>query len=228
MENIYSRTELLVGKENLNKIKKARVCVFGVGGVGGYALECLVRAGVGKITIVDFDKISISNINRQLIAMQNNVGKFKVDEYKTRIAEINSDIEVNAIKQKLTAENIESFDLKNFDYILDAIDDTNAKVALAKYATENNIKIISAMGSGNRSGVPNFKIVDAFKTEGDGLARKMRGLLKKAGVKKLDCVFSSEQANAKASNIVASISYYPAAAGVVMAGFVINKIMEQN
>ena len=228
MENIYSRTELLVGKDNLNKIKNAHVCVFGVGGVGGYAVECLARAGVGELTLIDFDTISVSNINRQLIALNSNVGKFKVDEYKTRIAEINPKIKVDAIKQKLTAENIGDFNLQSFNYVLDAIDDANAKLALAKYSTENNIKIISAMGSGNRSGVPNFKVVDVFKTEGDGLARKMRGLLKKAGVNKLDCVFSGEHANATESSVVASISYYPAAAGVVMAGFVINKIMEQN
>ncbi len=227
METIYDRTELLIGSTKLEKIKNAKVCVFGVGGVGGYAVECLARAGVGEITLVDFDVVSVTNINRQLIALSSNIGKFKVDEYKKRIKKINSQIKVNAIKEKLTAENIEKFNLSKFNFVLDAIDDVKAKVVLAKFCSDNKTSLVSAMGSGNKYFVPEFKVVDIFKTEGDMLARKMRHELKNAGVKKLDCVFCATQTvERKNKNVVASISYYPAAAGVIMSAYVLNKIME--
>ncbi len=226
METIFDRTKLLIGEDNLNKIKNSKICVFGVGGVGGYAVECLARAGVGELTLVDFDKINVTNINRQIIALNSNIGAYKVDEYKKRIFDINPQIQVNEIKVKLTPDNLDDFNLGEYDYIIDAIDDVKAKVSLCVYASVNKINIISAMGSGNKFSIPNFCVVDIFKTEGDKLARKMRQELKQRGIKKLDCVFSKgEVIEHENKAIIASISYYPAAAGVTIASFVINKII---
>lgn len=227
MESLYSRTELLIGKRALNKLKESKVCVFGVGGVGGYVVECLARAGVGELTLVDFDKISLTNLNRQIISLTKNVGKFKVDEFKKRIKDINNEIKVKIVKQKLCKENIETFNLQSFDFIVDAIDDVKAKVELAFFATKNNLKIISAMGSGNKYQVPNFYVCDIFKTEGDKLAKKMRAELKKCGVKNLPCVFSKDlPVELENKSVIASISYYPASAGITMAAYVINKLIE--
>jgi len=227
MENVYQRTQLLIGENALNKIKHAKVCVFGVGGVGGYVVENLARAGVGEITLVDFDTISITNINRQLIALSTNIGKFKVDEYALRINQINKDIKVNAIKQKLSESNIEEFNLKSFDYIVDAIDDVKAKVALCEYAYKHKLNIISSMGSGNKFAVPDFQVVDIFKTEGDKLAKKMRHELKAKNVNKLDCVFCKTlPVKREDKSVIASISYFPAAAGVTISAYVINQLIK--
>ena len=190
--NIYTRTELLIGQDSLNTLKNSKVIVFGIGGVGSFTVESLCRCGIGEISLVDFDTIDITNINRQIHAFICNVGKYKVDEMKKRIELINPDIKVNIFKVKLEKDNIDSFNLKYYDYVVDAIDTITSKIYLIKYCYENNIKIISAMGAGNKMDPTRFKVSDINKTSVCPLARVIRRELKKIGVKKLKCVYSDE------------------------------------
>ena len=183
--NIYSRTESLIGKDSLNILKNSKVIVFGIGGVGSFTVESLCRCGIGEISLVDFDTIDITNINRQIHAMSNNIEKYKVDEMKKRIELINPDIKVNTFKKKLDKNNVENFNLKYYDYVVDAIDIITSKIYLIKCCYENNINIISAMGAGNKLDPTRFKVVDIYKTSGCPLARVMRRELKKLGIKKI-------------------------------------------
>lgn len=219
----FERTELLIGKENLNKLASKNVIVFGVGGVGGYVCEMLVRTGIEKITIVDFDTVAVSNINRQIIALNSTVGKSKVDVMKARLLDINPNCNVTVVKEKLLAENILDFKLENFDYVADCIDMKNSKVALIEYCYNNNINIISAMGAGNKFGIPNFVIKDIFKTSYDGLAKVLRRKLKQVGVKHHNVVVCEQQS--KDLVPVGSIVFYPAMCGCLMASKIINDLV---
>ncbi len=221
MEN-FKRTEILIGKENMDVLSNAHILVVGVGGVGGYVVEMLARCGVGELTIVDFDVVSTSNINRQIIALSSTVGAPKVDVLKKRILEINPLCKVNAIFEKFTAENSDKILNDKIDFVVDAIDNLENKVLLAVEAEKRNLNIISAMGAGNRIGVPNFQICDVFKTYNDGLARKFRKMLKDNGVKKLKVAFSNETTIKTSERVVGSISYFPAMCGATIAGYVIN------
>lgn len=221
MEN-FKRTEILIGKENMDVLSNAHILVVGVGGVGGYVVEMLARCGVGELTIVDFDVVSTSNINRQIIALSSTVGAPKVDVLKKRILEINPLCKVNAIFEKFTAENSDKILNDKIDFVVDAIDNLENKVLLAVEAEKRNLNIISAMGAGNRIGVPNFEICDVFKTYNDGLARKFRKMLKDNGVKKLKVAFSNETTIKTSERVVGSISYFPAMCGATIAGYVIN------
>lgn len=219
-----SRTEILIGKENVEKISQKHIAVVGVGGVGGYVATMLVRAGVEKMTIIDFDKVSPSNLNRQIIAYESTIGKNKVDVLKSMLLQINKSAKINAINERLTAQNVDL--VKNADCVVDAIDSVSDKVALIEYCKKNNIKIISAMGAGNRYGVPNFQLTDIFKTHDDGLARVLRKKLKEKGIKSLDVVSSNSPVQYKSEKgEVASISYYPAMCGCVISAEIINKIL---
>lgn len=222
---MFRRTKLLLG-DNIDKLFSANVIVFGVGGVGGYTAEMLVRIGVGNITIVDFDVVDISNKNRQLIALDSTIGKNKVDVLKSRLLDINSDCKVTSINKKLLKDNIEEFNLKNFDYIIDAIDMVSSKIALIDYAHKNNIKIISAMGAGNRIGIPEFVIEDIYNTYNDGLAKVIRHNLRKLGIEKHNVVFSKNIAVPNGDTI-GSIAYYPAMCGCVLSAFVIEKLLNR-
>ena len=221
MEN-FKRTEILIGKENMDVLSNAHILVVGVGGVGGYVVEMLARCGVGELTIVDFDVVSTSNINRQIIALSSTVGAPKVDVLKKRILEINPLCKVNAIFEKFMAENSDKILNDKIDFVVDAIDNLENKVLLAVEAEKRNLNIISAMGAGNRIGVPNFQICDVFKTYNDGLARKFRKMLKDNGVKKLKVAFSNETTIKTSERVVGSISYFPAMCGATIAGYVIN------
>lgn len=221
MEN-FKRTEILIGKENMDVLSNAHILVVGVGGVGGYVVEMLARCGVGELTIVDFDVVSTSNINRQIIALSSTVGAPKVDVLKKRILEINPLCKVNAIFEKFTTENSDKILNDKIDFVVDAIDNLENKVLLAVEAEKRNLNIISAMGAGNRIGVPNFQICDVFKTYNDGLARKFRKMLKDNGVKKLKVAFSNETTIKTSERVVGSISYFPAMCGATIAGYVIN------
>ena len=220
---MFKRTEILL-REDFEKVKNANVIVFGCGGVGGYVVEMLARMGISKLTLVDFDTISTSNLNRQIIAMQDNVGKFKVQEFKKRILKINSNAEVIAITDKLLPENLKYFNLESYDYIADCIDMVSSKVALMQYAYENNLPLISAMGTGNRTGIPNFVVTDIFDTEYDGLSKVLRRELRKRNVKKSKVVFCKEQAISTNSKEIGSVVYYPAMCGCVMSAFIIQEL----
>lgn len=220
------RTKELIGEQNNFKLKSKKVIVFGVGGVGGYVVEMLARTGIGEIAIVDFDTVSESNINRQIIADINSVGKLKVDCFKQRILSINPACKVNSFAEKVDENNAQSFDLKKYDFVIDCIDMLSGKVALIKYCNENNINIISSMGTGNRFEIPKFEICDISKTRNDGLARALRYKLRKLGINHTMVCYTSQEA--KKSKIIGSIAYFPAMAGITISAFVINQFLKEN
>lgn len=193
MQNQFSRTELILGKEAMKKLSEAHIAIFGIGGVGSYAIEAIVRSGVKYVDIFDNDIISITNINRQLFATYDTIGEYKVDAAEKRLSKINPDIKIVKHKFFLTNENIDTLDLSGFDYIIDAIDTVSGKLALAKKASDLNIKIISSMGAGNKLDPTKFEIADVYDTSVCPLAKVMRSELKKLGVKKLKVVYSKEK-----------------------------------
>ena len=193
MLNQFSRTELLLGKEAMNKLENSRVAVFGIGGVGGYVCEALVRSGVGTFDLIDDDKVCLTNINRQIIATRKTVGKYKVDVMKERILEINPDADVEIRKCFYLPENAADFDFSEYDYVVDAVDTVTAKIELIMRAKEAGTPVISSMGAGNKLDASAFRVADIYKTKVCPLAKVMRRELKKRGVKKLKVVYSEEQ-----------------------------------
>ena len=193
MLNQFSRTELLIGKEAVKKLQKSRVAVFGIGGVGGFVCEALVRSGVGSFDLIDDDKVCLTNLNRQIIATRKTVGKYKAEVMKERILEINPDAKVNIHKTFFLPENEDEFPFEEYDYIVDAVDTVTAKIHLVLKAQEKNIPIISCMGAGNKLDASMFKVSDIYKTRVCPLAKVMRRELKKRGVKKLKVVYSEEK-----------------------------------
>ena len=189
----FSRTELLLGKEAMEQLSKARVAVFGVGGVGGYACEALVRSGVGAFDLIDDDKVCLTNLNRQIIATRKTVGKYKTDVMKERMLEINPDVDVAIHKCFFLPENADEFPFEEYDYIIDAVDTVTAKIELVMKAQEKNVPIISSMGAGNKLDASMFQVADIYKTKVCPLAKVMRRELKKRGVKKLKVVYSEEK-----------------------------------
>jgi len=220
---MFSRLELLVG-DNINKLHNAKVIIFGVGGVGGYAVEMLARSGISNLTLVDYDKVDVSNKNRQIIALDSTIGKNKVDVMKSRILDFYPECKVNIFVDKVSEDNLGSFHLKDYDYIVDAIDMVSSKVALIKYAKENNIPIISAMGAGNRLGIPNVKVVDISKTYNDGLAKVMRKKLKENNITKHNVVFC-ENIAVSSGKTIGSLASFPATCGCILASFVIDELL---
>lgn len=221
---MFSRLELLVG-DKLNNLKNANIIIFGVGGVGGYVAEMLVRSGLGNITIVDFDVVDITNKNRQIIALDSTVGKLKVEVLKDRINDINKECIVTAINDKLTKDNLNDFNLSKFDYVIDAIDMVSSKLSLIEYCYNSRIKIISSMGAGNRLGIPEFVVDDIYKTYNDGLAKVLRHKLRKLGVKHHKVVFCKNNSTFSGENI-GSIAYFPAVAGCVLSAYVIDELLK--
>ena len=219
-----SRTELLIGEENLRKLERIFITVVGVGGVGGNAVIALARAGVENFRLVDFDKVSSSNANRQVVANDKTIGRAKVEVLKEMIEEINSNAKVEIIEERVCEQNI-PFIVKDSDLVVDAIDSVQNKVDLIVYCKQNNIPIICAMGAGNRFDIPQFELSDIYKTHDDGLAKVLRKKLKERGIKKLEVVFSKSTPCRKGQP-VASISYYPAVCGNVLASVIINKIIK--
>lgn len=193
MLNQFSRTELLFGAEAMERLQNARVAVFGVGGVGGYAVEALVRSGVGKIDLVDDDKVCLTNLNRQIIATRKTVGKYKADVMKERILDINPQCEVIVHKYFYLPETKDDFDFLNYDYIIDAVDTVTAKIQLVIEAQEKKVPIISSMGAGNKLNPAEFEVADIYQTSVCPLAKVMRRELKKRNVKRLKVVYSKEQ-----------------------------------
>jgi tRNA A37 threonylcarbamoyladenosine dehydratase len=194
MLNQFSRTELLLGKENMERLKNARVAVFGIGGVGGYTVEVLARSGVGTLDLIDDDKVCLTNINRQIIATRKTVGKYKVDVTKERVLEINPDAVVNTYKTFYMPDTAEQFDFTQYDYVVDAIDTVTGKIQLAIAAQEAGTPIISSMGAGNKVDPTAFEVSDLSKTSVCPLAKVMRRELKKRGIYHLKVVYSKEKA----------------------------------
>lgn len=236
MNNKFIRTDMLLGKGSSEKLKSKKVAVFGAGGVGGYCIEALVRSGVGTIEVIDNDKVSESNINRQIIATEKTIGMKKTEAIKRRAEEINS--EVNIIPRDLfySPETEGLFDFSSYDYVVDAIDTVTGKISLAKNCYEKGVKIISSMGCGNKIHPEMFKVADIYKTSVCPLAKVMRRELKAQGVKKLKVVYSEEEAitpcfqpesevTAK-KQTPASCAFVPGVAGLIIAGEVIKDLLE--
>ncbi len=193
MLNQFSRTQLLIGEEAIQKLAKSRVAVFGIGGVGGYVCEALVRSGVGAFDLVDDDKVCLTNLNRQIIATRKTVGKYKVEVMKERMLEINPDVDVRTYQCFFLPENADDFPFEEYDYIVDAVDTVTAKLEIIMRAKEKNVLVISAMGAGNKLDPGRFKIADIYDTSVCPLARVMRRELKKRNVRSLKVVYSDEQ-----------------------------------
>ena len=241
----FSRTELLLGKEAMEKLKNAKVAVFGIGGVGGYVCEALVRSGVGAFDLIDDDKVCLTNLNRQIIATRKTIGKYKTDVMKDRILEINPDARVEVHKCFFLPENADEFPFEEYDYIVDAVDTVTAKISLVMKAQEMNVPIISSMGAGNKLDASQFRVADIYKTKVCPLAKVMRRELKKRGVKKLKVVYSEEQPTrpvedmaiscrtncicppgaahkcTERRDIPGSVAFVPSVAGLIIAGEVV-------
>lgn len=192
MLNQFSRTQLLLGKEAMEKLAHSRVAVFGIGGVGGYVCEALVRSGVGAFDLIDDDKVCLTNLNRQIIATRKTVGKYKVDVMKERMLDINPDADIQVHKCFFLPENADEFQFEAYDYVVDAVDTVTAKIELVMKAQEKQVPIISSMGAGNKLDGSQFRVADIYKTKVCPLAKVMRRELKKRGVKKLKVVYSEE------------------------------------
>lgn len=242
----FSRTQLVFGKEAMDRLKGSRVAVFGVGGVGGYTVEALARSGVGAIDIIDNDKVCLTNINRQIIATGKTVGKYKVDVAKERIEEINPDCKVTAFRTFYMPETADQFDFTEYDYVVDAIDTVTGKIALIENAKKAGTPIISSMGAGNKVDPTAFEVADIYKTSVCPLARVMRYELKRRGIKKLKVVYSKEKPIppiddedpngengclskedkvAGKRQVPGSTAFVPSVAGLIIAGEVIKDII---
>ena len=222
-ENRFSRTEALLGEQAMEKLKKARVAVFGIGGVGGHVVEALVRSGVGAMDIVDSDKVCLSNLNRQIIATESSIGKYKVDVMKERILYINPEAVVNVHKCFYLPETKDEFDFSQYSYVVDAVDTVTAKIQLVMEAEEAGVPIISSMGAGNKLDPTAFQVADIYKTSVCPLAKVMRRELKKRGIKKLKVVYSREQPVVK-NAVPASVAFVPSVVGLIIAGEVIKDL----
>ena len=194
MLNQFSRTELLLGHDNMEKLKNARVAVFGIGGVGGFTVEALARSGVGTLDLIDDDRVCLTNVNRQIIATRKTIGQYKVDAAKERILDINPDAVVNTYKTFFMPDTADAFDFSAYDYVVDAIDTVTGKIMLVEAAQKAGTPIISSMGAGNKLDPTAFEVADIYKTSVCPLAKVMRRELKKRGIRKLKVVYSKEKA----------------------------------
>ena len=247
----FSRTELLLGKEAMEKLQNSRVAVFGIGGVGGYVCEALARSGVGAFDLIDDDKVCLTNLNRQIIATYKTIGKYKTDVMKERILDINPKADVRVHKCFFLPENADEFPYEDYDYMVDAVDTVTAKISLVMKAQEKHIPIISSMGAGNKLDGSQFKVADIYKTKVCPLAKVMRRELKKRGVKKLKVVYSEEQSIrpiedmsiscrtqcicppgtqhkcTERRDIPGSVAFVPSVAGLIIAGEVVKDLCKE-
>ncbi len=245
----FSRTELLIGRENMEKLFASRVAVFGIGGVGGYTVEALARTGIGRLDLIDDDKVCLTNLNRQILATRQTVGRYKVDVAKERILSINPDADVRIYRTFYTPETAGDFDFTEYDYIVDAIDTVTGKIELAVRAQEAGTPIISCMGAGNKMDASAFEVADIYQTSVCPLARVMRRECKKRGIRRLKVVYSQEPAIEPAENeeiscrthcicppgtkrtctarrqVPGSNAFVPAAAGLIIAGEVVKDLI---
>ena len=248
----FSRTELLLGKEAMERLSNARVAVFGIGGVGGYVCEALVRSGIGTFDLIDDDKVCLTNLNRQIIATRKTVGKYKTEVMKERILDINPKAVVNIHNCFFLPENADEFPFEKYDYVVDAVDTVTAKIAIIMKAKEKNVPVISSMGAGNKLDASMFRVADIYKTKVCPLAKVMRRELKKRGVKKLKVVYSEELPTrpvedmsiscrnhcicppgaqhkcTERRDIPGSVAFVPSVAGLIIAGEVIKDLSHQD
>lgn len=225
--NQFSRTELLVGAEGIEKLKNSRVAVFGIGGVGGYVVEALARSGVGTLDLIDHDKVSLTNLNRQIIATHSTIGRYKVDVAKERIMDINPEAVVYPYKTFFMSETAAEFDFSAYDYVVDAIDTVTGKIQLVMQADASHTPIISSMGAGNKMNPAAFKVADIYQTSVCPLAKVMRRELKNRGIKQLKVVYSEEVPVTK-ERIPGSNAFVPSVAGLIIAGEVVNDLLRSS
>ena len=251
MLNQFSRTQLLLGKDNMDRLAEAKVAIFGIGGVGGYVAEALARSGVGSFVLVDDDKVCLTNLNRQIIATRKTVGKYKAEVMRDRILEINPDAEVEVRKCFYLPENADEFDFNEYSYVVDAVDTVTAKLEIIMRAKECGVPVISSMGAGNKLDPTKFQVADIYKTSMCPLAKVMRRELKKRGVKKLKVVYSTEKPTrplddmsvscrtncicppgaahkcTERRDIPGSVAFVPSVAGLIIAGEVVKDLTIQ-
>lgn len=252
MLNQFSRTQLLLGEEAMEKLKNSRVAIFGIGGVGGYVCEALVRSGVGHFDLIDHDKVCLTNINRQIIATRKTIGKYKTDVMKERMLDINPDVDVTVHQCFFLPENAEEFHFEAYDYVVDAIDTVTAKLELVMKCREKGVPIISSMGAGNKLDASAFRVADIYKTKMCPLAKVMRRELKKRGVKNLKVVYSEEKPTrpledmsiscrsncicppgaehkcTERRDIPGSVAFVPSVAGLIIAGEVVKDLTHRS
>ena len=251
MLNQFSRTQLLLGKDNMDRLAEAKVAIFGIGGVGGYVAEALARSGVGSFVLVDDDKVCLTNLNRQIIATRKTVGKYKAEVMRDRILEINPDAEVEVRKCFYLPENADEFDFNEYSYVVDAVDTVTAKLEIIMRAKECGVPVISSMGAGNKLDPTKFQVADIYKTSMCPLAKGMRRELKKRGVKKLKVVYSTEKPTrplddmsvscrtncicppgaahkcTERRDIPGSVAFVPSVVGLIIAGEVVKDLTIQ-
>lgn len=224
MSDQFARTRLLLGEEAVENLRRAKVAVFGIGGVGGYAVEALARSGVGAFLLVDHDRVALSNINRQIIATHETIGKYKADVMAERIHAINPEAQVEVRRCFYLPENAHEFDFSGYSYVIDAVDTVTAKLEIILQAQKCGVPVISCMGAGNKLDPAAFRVADIYDTKVCPLARVMRRELKQRGVKSLKVVYSEEQPLKPQADVPGSVSFVPSAAGLVLAGAVIKDL----
>ncbi len=222
MEDYLQRTRLLIGDKALEKLESAHIALFGVGGVGGFTAEALARCGVGSIDLIDKDKVSVTNLNRQIVALHSTVGMYKTEVMAQRIHDINPDANVECINKFFLPENSDEFDFSKYDYVIDAIDTVTAKIELIKKCKESSTPVISAMGTGNKTDPFKFKVCDIYSTSGCPLARVMRRELRKRGITAHKVLYSEAEVikplpDENGDIVTASISFVPSVAGLMLA-----------
>ncbi|MCQ2524665.1 MAG: tRNA threonylcarbamoyladenosine dehydratase [Lachnospiraceae bacterium] len=226
-ENFKQRTQMALGEENINKLSGKHVAVFGVGGVGGYVVEALVRASVGEITIIDADTVNVTNINRQIIALNSTVGMKKTDAMKARILDINPECKVNVFDMFFLPENSDQIDFTKFDYVADCIDTVTAKLEIIRKCKEAGVEIISSMGTGNKLNASLFEITDISKTSVCPLAKVMRKKCKDLGFKRVKVLYSKELPVKVGVRTPGSVSFVPSVAGLLIAGEIIRDFISK-
>ena len=235
MEDQFSRTRLLLGKDAMEKLKNARIAVFGIGGVGGYTVEALARSGVGALDLIDNDTINLSNLNRQIVALHSTVGQYKVDVMKARIADISPQTKVTTHRVFFLPETADSFDFSQYDYVIDAVDTVSAKLSIIEKAVSADVPVISCMGTGNKLNPTALQVTDISKTSGCPLARVMRRELRARGITHLPVVFSGEQPfravaaqkdETSGKMPPASAVFVPATAGLLLANEVVRTLTQ--
>lgn len=226
MEAQFSRTSLVFGEDAINQLASKNVMIFGIGGVGGYVTEALARSGIGKISIVDDDVVSESNINRQVIALHSTINKNKVDVMKERLLDINPNLQVQTYKCFFLPQNEDDFDFSKYDYIVDAVDTVTAKICIIEKAKRSNVPVISCMGTGNKLNPMGFKVADISKTSVCPLARVMRRELNSRNIKNVKVVYSEEKPSIVTKDFPGSVSFVPGAAGLLIASEVIKDLLD--
>lgn len=233
MKEEFTRTAMLIGESAAERLSSAHIAVFGIGGVGGFVVEALARSGIGYFDLIDNDTVNITNINRQIIATHNTLGKYKVDAMKERILSINPDANVEVFRKFYLPENSSHFDFSRYDYVIDAVDTVTAKIEIILNAKKVNVPVISSMGTGNKLDPTRFEIADIYKTTVCPLARVMRRELKKRGIDNLKVLYSKEEPVKSTTGesgekpVPASIAFVPSVAGLIIAGEVIKDLAEK-